>query len=113
MPRPTPTTIAFQGRAWPPPKPAISLADQIRSLKKELAVRRSVYPRWIHDRRMSEKTARYEISCVECAIQSLEAIVSFCAWADSHDQPAPAELSSPLQTTEASLVEGKPEVSKL
>lgn len=50
---------------------------QITSAKRELRLRRNVYPKWIESRRMSEATANLEIASMEAIIETLEAMEKF------------------------------------
>lgn len=54
----------------------VPLSDQIKSAKRELALRRSAYPKWVQSGRMKRETAAYEISCMEAIVASLEALLS-------------------------------------
>lgn len=52
--------------------PMKSLDDQLACLRRELALRRNVYPKWIESRRMTPDKAAHEIECMEAAIKTIE-----------------------------------------
>lgn len=49
----------------------ISLADQIKCVERELALRRSAYPKWIRSGRMKQETADREIATMKAVLESL------------------------------------------
>jgi len=49
-----------------------TLDEQVASLKRELALRVRIYPKWIAKGTMSQHKAEHEIDCVRDAITSLE-----------------------------------------
>lgn len=51
----------------------MNLEDVIKELKRELATRRSVYPRWVEFGKLSQATADHRIKAIEVAIENLEA----------------------------------------
>lgn len=57
--------------ATPPTKP---LVEQIKSVARELALRRNVYPLWIKSGRMKEKDATHELACMESILQTLKGL---------------------------------------
>jgi GH15 family glucan-1,4-alpha-glucosidase len=50
-----------------------TLTDQIASARRELSMRRRVYPSWIERKRMTQTQADHEIACMEAIIATLEA----------------------------------------
>ena len=52
----------------------ITITAQLAAAKRELAMRRRVYPRWIAQQRMSEATAHHEIACMQAIVDTLEAL---------------------------------------
>jgi hypothetical protein len=54
----------------------VPLSDQIKCAKRELALRRSAYPKWVQSGRMKRETADYEIAAMEAVLASLEALLS-------------------------------------
>lgn len=52
----------------------VSLAQQIASAKRELALRKSVYPKWVRDHRMQLASANYEIAAMAAIIETLEGL---------------------------------------
>ena len=53
---------------------AVSLDDQIRCLKREIAMRKNVYPKWLASGRMSRKEADREIDAMTAALHTLFAV---------------------------------------
>lgn len=49
----------------------VSLDRQITCVRREISMRRSVYPRWVKDGRMSEAAADMEIRCMEAVLRTL------------------------------------------
>lgn len=49
-----------------------SLADQIKCAKRELALRRSAYPRWIARGTLKQADADHEIESMEAIVATLE-----------------------------------------
>lgn len=52
----------------------VPIADQIACVKRELAMRRRVYPRWIADNRMSQAKADKEITAMEAVVATLSEV---------------------------------------
>lgn len=52
----------------------ISLPDQVKCLKRELALRRNVYPGWVRGGRMSQAAADHEIAAMEAALATVEKV---------------------------------------
>jgi hypothetical protein len=55
---------------------AVPLTDQIKCAKRELAIRESVYPKWVQSGRMKREVAAYEIDAMRAVVASLEALLS-------------------------------------
>lgn len=53
-----------------------ALTDQIASARRELSMRRRVYPSWIERKRMTQAQADHEIACMEAIIKTLEFVSS-------------------------------------
>ena len=54
---------------FPPLEPKdIRIEDIVKELRRELAVRRDVYPYWISKRTIDVETATYRIAVLEAAI---------------------------------------------
>lgn len=51
-----------------------NLQQTINELKRELGVRRGVYPGWVANGKLTQQAADYRIACIEEAIGSLESI---------------------------------------
>lgn len=50
----------------------VTLADQIACVKRELAMRRGVYPRWVATDRMKPEKAAAEIAAMEAVLITVE-----------------------------------------
>lgn len=51
---------------------APTLADQIAAVKREIALRERVYPRWVADRRLTQDKADREIAAMKAVLATLE-----------------------------------------
>jgi hypothetical protein len=47
--------------------------ELIKELRRELAVRKSVYPKWVNGKKLKQLTADFRIACIEQVIALLEA----------------------------------------
>lgn len=54
--------------------PQVSLARQIESVKREITLRKRVYPNRIANHRMSEAFAAEEIGAMEAVLRTLEGL---------------------------------------
>lgn len=50
---------------------AITIADQIACVKREIAMRKSVYQRWIALGKMKQAQAEHEILCMQAVLETL------------------------------------------
>lgn len=57
-------------------KPIVSLSDQWKCAKRELRMRRQVYPRWVAAKRLNEFKAEEEIAAMEAIVQTLEELAA-------------------------------------
>jgi len=48
------------------------LADQIAELKRELVLRRRVYPRWVEQGRLSYPLSTHRMGAIQAAVETLE-----------------------------------------
>jgi hypothetical protein len=53
-------------------KMAYSIEDQIKCVRREIAMRRRVFAKRVADDKMKPKDARYEIECMEAVLATLE-----------------------------------------
>lgn len=51
-----------------------SLAEQIKCVKRELAMRERVYPLWVARDKMKLDKAEFEIECMRAVLATLEAL---------------------------------------
>lgn len=51
----------------------ISLADQVACVRREIAMRKRVYPRWVEQSRMRQAQADAEILAMEAVLATVEA----------------------------------------
>lgn len=51
---------------------AVPLDDQIAAVKREVGMRRRVYPRWIEANKMTHQKAEQEIAAMEAVQSTLE-----------------------------------------
>ena len=52
--------------------PEVSLSDQVACAKRELALRRRVYPQWVGAKRMNQFKAESEILAMQAIVRTLE-----------------------------------------
>jgi len=50
----------------------VSWPDKIKCVKRELALRKSAYPKWVASGRMKKETADREIEVMEAIVQDYE-----------------------------------------
>jgi hypothetical protein len=55
---------------------AVPLSDQIKCAKRELALRKNVYPKWVQSGRLLREQADYEIASMQAIVASLEALLA-------------------------------------
>lgn len=55
--------------------PAPSLAAQLAELKRERQMRARVYPHLVSSKKLSQKAADYQNSCLDGAIRTIERLV--------------------------------------
>jgi hypothetical protein len=49
-----------------------SLTEQLACCRRELALRRNTYPKWVAQSRMTQDAASHEIGCMEAVVTTLE-----------------------------------------
>lgn len=49
-----------------------TIEQQIASVKRELALRKNVYPKWVASGRMQQDSADHEIECMQEVLNTLE-----------------------------------------
>lgn len=49
----------------------VSLEDQVRCLKREIAMRKNVYPKWIATGRLKQEDADREIAALTAALHTI------------------------------------------
>ncbi|MFO0386339.1 MAG: hypothetical protein ACK505_06140 [Flavobacteriales bacterium] len=52
----------------------ITIEEEIRELKRELALRNRLYPEWVKLCKLRPEEARYQIACLQSTLKRLEAI---------------------------------------
>lgn len=57
--------------------PAVSIEQQIACLKREIAMRKNVYPKWVQSKRMTKEEADTEIERMTAALHTLMAFEWF------------------------------------
>jgi transcriptional regulator with XRE-family HTH domain len=67
-----PAAAPPQMEGQPQPNGA-TLAEQIACIKREIAMRRNVYPKWVHSGRMRHDVATREMNAIEAVLRTLEA----------------------------------------
>lgn len=54
-----------------------TLTEQMQIVRREIAYRRRSYPRWVADKKLSQKEADYQIEVMECVLSTLQALLDF------------------------------------
>ena len=54
-----------------------TLTEQMQIVRREIAYRRRLYPRWVADKKLSQKEADYQIEVMECVLSTLQALLDF------------------------------------
>ena len=52
----------------------MEIKDQIKCVKRELAMRRRSYPKWVAAERMTREQADHEIAAMAAVLETLEAL---------------------------------------
>jgi hypothetical protein len=52
----------------------ITTADKLACAKRELAMRKATYPRWVEQGKFSAGKASHEIACIEAIIEDYQAM---------------------------------------
>jgi hypothetical protein len=55
---------------------AVSLEEQLRCAKRELAMRQRCYPEWVRRETMTEQTARRELAAMSAIVETLAALLA-------------------------------------
>jgi hypothetical protein len=50
----------------------ITTADKLACAKRELAMRKQCYPRWVEQKKMSVAQAAHQLACIEAIIRDYE-----------------------------------------
>lgn len=53
---------------------SVALEDQIKAVKREIAMRRSVYPRWVESGKMKQAKADEETRAMEAVLETLQGL---------------------------------------
>lgn len=49
-----------------------TLTEQLACVRRELAVRKNVYPAWVRTGRMAKEKAHHEIECMASVVETIE-----------------------------------------
>lgn len=58
------------------PAPAVPLKEQANAARREVAMRRRVYPRWVAAKKMPQAKADAEIAAMEAIVETLVALIA-------------------------------------
>jgi hypothetical protein len=50
----------------------ITTADKLACAKRELAMRKAAYPRWVEQKKLSAGKAAHELACMEAIVEDYE-----------------------------------------
>jgi hypothetical protein len=53
---------------------AVDLARQIACVEREIALRETVYPRWVTQKKLTDVKAAYEIRCMKGVLETLKKV---------------------------------------
>lgn len=51
-----------------------TIEEQIKCVKREIAMRKRVYPKWVKYNRMKQEEADHEITCMESVLKTMEGL---------------------------------------
>lgn len=68
---------------------AISLDDQVKEVKREIAMRKRVYPRWVTQGKMDKALADKKLAIMEAALATLEDLQAKVEALDPRQQGLP------------------------
>jgi hypothetical protein len=68
---------------------AISLDDQVKEVKREIAMRKRVYPRWVAQGKMDKALADKKLAIMEAALATLEDLQAKVEALDPRQQGLP------------------------
>jgi hypothetical protein len=54
----------------------ITLEEKLKCLKRELALRKAVYPKWVEQKRMKPHAAEHEIAVMEAIVADYVLLIS-------------------------------------
>ena len=77
---------------------AVSLEDQIKCVAREIALRKSCYPKWVQSRRMTEKLADWELDAMRAVMQTLKAAYAEKLLQDEHEPPRQLDPSPAIRS---------------
>lgn len=52
----------------------MTLDEQIKCVRREIAMRQSVYPKWVAAKRMKQQQADHEIAAMQSVLRTLESV---------------------------------------
>lgn len=52
----------------------IPLRQQVAELRREIAMRESVYPRWVRDGRMKQQEADHRVAAMKAALETVQRV---------------------------------------
>lgn len=52
-----------------------TITQQIACVKREIAMRKNIYPKWVMSGRMKAEAADHEINCLTAVLRSLETLI--------------------------------------
>ena len=53
----------------------VSIQDQLKEAKREVALRRKVYPRWIYEGRLTEEESCRHIAAMDAIVETLASLI--------------------------------------
>lgn len=54
----------------------VSLPDQITCVEREIAMRKSAYPRWVAGKKLAQAKADHELAAMQAVLKTLQAVQS-------------------------------------
>lgn len=55
----------------------VTITEQIKVVRREIGKRKSFYPRWVAEGKMTQQEADYQIEAMEYVLNTLQAVLNF------------------------------------
>lgn len=55
----------------------VTISEQIKGVRREIDYRKRLYPKWVADKKLTQKEADYQIELMEYVLNTLQAVLEF------------------------------------